>query len=568
MAQDFISYLNTLHNLTPAGANALAESQVNNCYFNDIYSEFPIVSHIEKLIKTSENNVIIITGHAGDGKSTIAFDLIKRLDTNFANHAFKQHEYTSSYDLHILKDMSELSLSDRKEWLSQAFNNKGNWLIVSNTGPLLTSITEYLHSIDSTKNIESEIYNMLDRDISISDKLESLEDLNINLNISNKNLYIINIAKLDNIEVALNIFKKIIQHKSWNSLIENYPNHPIILNYCALKSSLNKVIESIRLVYLYLLSYEKRLTLRQMLAHFSAAITGGYQLDDNINTPLIFSDLFFGMIANKKWEKASKLTAISLLSSLNLSGYRSLELEKLITNSSTFSNTSPSIKTLADACIKDDIESYRHGIKTTLRRLTFMYDLYPETYVNAKALFLNSPFIIKFSEWRLDPENFTKIDAKNIKKMSLQALNLFFNGFSEEKNLNITLKRSDNSFFQIAQIKICSFQERDFEVRYCTNKQQPYLTLKGKSNIKLELSLPLLDYIQNITKGDITESISPIYKTQLERFKLLLIEYSESEIENEENIMLLHTLANGEVEETTIKFEKNFENEVTLSLED
>src|SRR5690606_2911122 len=145
----------------------------------------------------------------------------------------------------------------------------------------------------------------------------------------------------------------------------------------------------------------------------------------------------------KKWEKASKLTAISLLSSLNLSGYRSLELEKLITNSSTFSNTSPSIKTLADACIKEDIERYRHGIKTTLRRLTFLYDLYPETYVNATALSPNSPFILKFRECRLNPENFTKIEAKNIKKMSLQALNSFFNGFSEEKTLNITLKRSD-----------------------------------------------------------------------------------------------------------------------------
>lgn len=568
MPQDFITYLNSLHNLTPAGANALAESQVNSHFFNDIYSEFPIVSHIEKLIKTSENNVIIITGHAGDGKSTIAFDIIKRLDNNFANHAFKQHEYTPSNDLHILKDMSELSLSDRKEWLSQAFNNKGNWLIVSNTGPLLTSITEYLNSIDSNKNIESEIYSMLDRDINISEELESLEDLNINLKISNKNLYIINIAKLDNIEVALKIFKKIIQHESWQPLIDNYPNHPIILNYTAVKSNLNQIIDSIRLVYLYLLNYEKRLTLRQMLAHFSSAITGGYQLDDEIDSPIIFSDLFFGMIADKKWEKASKLTAIYLLSSKNLAGYRSLEIEKFISNHENFANTSSNIQNLAETFIKKDIESSSHSIKSSLRRLAFMHNLYPETYVNAKALFLNSPFIIKFSEWKLNSESFTKNDAKNIKKISLEALNLFFNGLNDDKNLNITLKRSDNSFFQIAQIKICSFSEKDFEVRYCTNKQQPYLALKGHSDIKLELSLPLLDYIQNITKGDITESISPIYKTQLERFKLLLIEYKELDMEEDDNIVLLHTLMNGEVKETIIKIEKNSKNEMMLSLED
>ena len=89
MTLDFISYLNSLHNLTPAGANALAESQINTTYFNEIYSEFPIVQHIYNLLIKDKNNIIIITGHAGDGKSTIAFDLIKRLDEKFQQHAFQ-----------------------------------------------------------------------------------------------------------------------------------------------------------------------------------------------------------------------------------------------------------------------------------------------------------------------------------------------------------------------------------------------------------------------------------------------------------------------------------------------
>jgi len=566
MKQDFISYLNTLHNLTPAGANALAESQTHNQYFNDIYSEFPIVSHIESLIKNYKDNIIIITGHAGDGKSTIAFDLIKRLDENFKNHSFKKYEYTSSHDLHILKDMSELSLAERKDWLARAFNEQGNWLIVSNTGPLLTSITEYLNSIDTTKNIETEIYKILDKDINISDNLENLDDLVVNINISNKKLHIINIAKLDNIEVALNIFKKMIQHNAWDTLTKDYPDHPIIENYSILKSNLEQAIESIRLVYLYLLSYEKRLTLRQMIAHFSASITGGYQLNDKIDQPILFSDLFFGMISTKKWQSATKLSAISLLSSLNFSGYRSLEIEKLISNSLSFSNTSPEIKKLTEKFIKEDSESHRHDVKSILRRLVYMYNLYPNTYKNAKALFLNSPFIIKFSEWRLNPECFTKNESKDIKKMSLQALNLFFNGTIDNKYLNLTLKRSDNSIFQISQVLIARFDEKKLTVNYCKKKQLPYLALKDNLEIRLELSLPLLDYIQNITKGDITDSLSPIHKTQLERFKLSLIEYSE--IEDEDEIVLLNNLSNGDVEEITIKIEENSKNDLILSLED
>lgn len=568
MSQDFISYLNTLHNLTPAGSNALAESQTNNSYFHDIYSEFSIVKHIESLITKSKDNIIIITGHAGDGKSTIVFDLIKRLDSRFKSHSFSQHEYTPSHDVHILKDMSELSLKERKDWLSKAFNEDGNWIIVSNTGPLLTSITEYLNSIENNINVESEIYKTLDKDINISNNLNDLDDFRINLSNTKKKLHIINIAKLDNIEVALNIFQEIIHHDAWTTLVKEYPNHPIIENYSILKSNYKQAIESIRLIYLYLLSYEKRLTLRQMLAHFCVSITGGYQLSDNIDQRIIFSDLFFGMFSNKKWDSATKISAISLISSLNFSGYRSLEVEKLISNPLTFSKTSPNLKNLAEKCIKEDIESYKHHIKSTLRRLTFMYGIYPDTFINAKALFLNSPFIIQFSEWRLNPENFTRMDSKNIKKISLQALNLFFNGTVDNKYLNLTLKRSDNSVYQMAQVLIGRFDERKFIVNYCINKQQPYLALKDNLDLRLELSLPLLDYIQNITKGDITESLSPIYKTQLERFKLSLIENSELSNDYDDEIILLNNLANGDVSEVTIKIEKTSNNDFKLSLED
>ena len=566
MTLDFISYLNSLHNLTPAGANALAESQINTIYFNEIYSEFPIVQHIYNLLTKDKNNIIIITGHAGDGKSTIAFDLIKRLDEKFQQHTFQKHEYSEKYNLNILKDMSELSLSERIKWLSQAFNETDNWLIVSNTGPLLTSITEYLKSIDLTQDIESEIFSLLDKEIYISDQLESLDHLNLSLNIHNKKLFIINIAKLDNIEVALSIFKKIIQHSSWHELVESHPQHPIIQNYLSIKNNIENVIHSIRLLYLYLLNYEKRLTLRQMLAHFCASLTGGFQLEDSPIHPIIFSDLFFGYQNHLPWENAFKLPAIHLLHTLNFAGYRSLEIEKLMADLKNFEGITPSLHSIIKNYIQKDQDSDIHLFKPALRRLIFIYNLYPTTYTNAQAQFLGSPNIEKYSEWRLDTQKFMAEDARQIKKMSLQALNLFFSGISEDKYLNITLKRSDSSIFQIAQIKICSFMEKEFIVNYCNNKQQPYLTLKKENEVRLELSLPLLDYIQNIIKGDITESLTPIYKTQLERFKLSLIEYSE--IDHEDQITLIRTLSNGDIQENIIKIELDLKQNKTLTLED
>lgn len=566
MMQDFISYLNTLHNLTPAGVNALAESQIHTAYFNEIYSEFPIVQHIHNLLTKDKNNIIIITGHAGDGKSTIAFDLIKRLDDNFQNHTFQQYEYSKKYDLNILKDMSELSLNERKKWLAQAFNENNNWLIVSNTGPLLTSITEYLKSIELTKDIESEIFKLLDKEINISNQLENLKDLNLSLNINNKKLFIINIAKLDNIEVALSIFRKIMQHNAWDKLVQDYSQHAIIQNYSTIRNNLEHVIHSIRLLYLYLLNYEKRLTLRQMLAHFCASLTGGYQLDETPTQPIIFSDLFFGYQNNLPWEKSFKLPAIHSLHHLNFAGYCSLEVEKMITNHENFKKVDQSLYNFIKNFIKKDQDCQTHQFKASLRRLIFIYNLYPSNYTNAQAQFLGSPNIEKYSKWCLDNQKFTSEYARHIKKMSLQALNLFFSGINEDKFLNITLKRADSSIFQISQIKICSFMEKEFIVDYGTNKQQPYLALKKDNEIRLELSLPLLDYIQNIIKGDITESLTPIYKTQLERFKLSLIEYSE--IDSEDEITLVRTLASGEVQENIIKISLDSKQNKILTLED
>ena len=121
---NLINYINSLHNLNASGVNALAESQVNSSYFQDIYTPFPIIENLKQLIKGHNNNIIVLTGHAGDGKSTIAFNLLQELDKSYSNKPFKEYEYLESHDLHILKDMSELNINTRREHLNKAFGSK------------------------------------------------------------------------------------------------------------------------------------------------------------------------------------------------------------------------------------------------------------------------------------------------------------------------------------------------------------------------------------------------------------------------------------------------------------
>lgn len=560
---ELIKYINSLHNLNASGTNSLAESQVNSPYFKDIYHPFPIVESLKELISTEKEVIVILTGHAGDGKSTIAFELLRELgkDKYFDGYQFDEHEFLEEKALNVLKDMSELSLEHRKNWLSNAFHLPGNWLIVSNTGPLLTSIADSLRETSWNSNykpyqIESSILEYLDKEIPTKD-LSSLRLQDVN----SKELYIINIAKLNNIDIALNIFKKIINHPEWDDVIKNYPKHPITINYLTVRDHYQEVEESIRLTYLYLLNYEKRMTLRQMLAHLSVSITGGINLSDDMENStqkknLLFSDTFFGYIGSDIWHESQDLKVMQLISKIHAGGYSSLELENFITDADNFKNVSEPLKSIISNYIQKDAQSESHYEKANLRRILFMYGLIANK--NAKSLFLGSTSIYKYNNWQLNPTSFTD-DSRRIKRLCDKALNLFYSGSDDKQNINITLKRSDSSIFQIAQLLICSIPKNTLRISYDEEKQLPFIYLKNsrrsESTIRLDLSLPLLDYIENIVTGDVTESLNPIYKTQLERFKLSLIDHAQ-DIENDE-ITLIRMKSDGKVNTLNIYFEQS-----------
>jgi len=72
-----VEYLNTLLSFNANNENALAESQGSNPMFSSIHVQHPLMSIIkEELLKNTDVH-IILTGHAGDGKSTIALELYK-----------------------------------------------------------------------------------------------------------------------------------------------------------------------------------------------------------------------------------------------------------------------------------------------------------------------------------------------------------------------------------------------------------------------------------------------------------------------------------------------------------
>ncbi|CAB1075006.1 hypothetical protein D1AOALGA4SA_2826 [Olavius algarvensis Delta 1 endosymbiont] len=136
----FVTYLNTLHNVTPNNSNTLAESQAVNKYFGPIHVKLDLTKFIIEKLTAADGNHVILTGHAGDGKSTIGLELYKQLKRvpilKKLESLLKEREeikLPNNNIIYLVKDMSELSEQDRlKEILSACDErlNKNKKLII------------------------------------------------------------------------------------------------------------------------------------------------------------------------------------------------------------------------------------------------------------------------------------------------------------------------------------------------------------------------------------------------------------------------------------------------------
>jgi hypothetical protein len=250
----FIAYLNSLHSLQASGANALAESQAVNPFFGDMYEPFPLADGLKDLLRDQVPRVVVLSGHAGDGKSTVALDVCKALH-GLDPHApltrpLREREPIGlgAGSVTVVKDMSELSAEQRQDWLREAFaEGSGSWLIVSNTGPLLSSLRQYARD-RGRPEVEDDILGQLDRPLNTKYLEEHvLDGFEKPLVVQSGNpdtvsklgrrgqaargvtgqrsrdfhsaaLVILNLSRFDNTELGARLLGRLIDHPSWGGV--------------------------------------------------------------------------------------------------------------------------------------------------------------------------------------------------------------------------------------------------------------------------------------------------------------------------------------------------------------
>tara|TARA_R110002051_G_scaffold325325_1_gene427115 strand:- start:19823 stop:23875 length:4053 start_codon:yes stop_codon:yes gene_type:complete len=561
-ADGFIKYLNSIHNISADNRYALAEAQAISPYFPDLHVELDLVSSIRELLANQSDVVVVLTGHAGDGKSTVAVDIWKRAlgvpGSEPAPKSPEEEEVVSleGHTLTIVKDMSELSAKSRAQKLENACNQPGSTLIVSNTGPLLSAFTELMAKAghgqrESQQKILESLNQPLNKD-KVSDENLLLLDVA-------KRVYVANLSMLSNVNTAEKLLLKLVSHPDWDRCIgcEAKDRCPIRRNVDVMNKFADTVGERVGDIYRRLDAYGRRMTMRQIAAHLSFSLTGGLscgQIRQDPQTKFrgVFSETFFGHGSQLSLQAMDALSCLREMADLHFG----------IAESPTFDQQMHEGK-LEDAWLypvqlsevrahfASRLGSLSDGnARREFRRLTYMFGSPREEHRASAEVFLDdflqSPMLRKLRSWSVN-HNLSGMEKQRFVKQVLGVLMEEYIGASVPRNkresLYITLRRPDEKMFQSVQIVLEKIPFDEFTIDLDEVNGFPVLKHLDKE-ASLELSVPLLDYIIRKDLGELTSDLDAIHGASLEQFRSDLLERVRTPTDN---VKLLEIDAQGDL---------------------
>ena len=576
----YIAYLNSLHNIGAAGANALAESQALNAYFAELYEPFPIVDDVLRALRGPRDRVVVLTGHAGDGKSTVALDILKRLrglppEQPLAKALEEREAVDDStqpgHRIQIVKDMSELSAERRLQWLEDAFGEPGSWLIVSNTGPLLNSLRDFADRRLALSGIESQILEQLNRPYADGNIEEHV------LSEFPKDLVIVNMTRLDNVALGARLLSRLVAHSGWSQCADCAIAEacPLLLNKRALAATGTRAEERVRWLYRRLTAYEQRLTLRQMVAHLAFALTGGMTCEEaktavatstnegiergtNGLEQILFSEGLFGYHKGEPSARAGALRAVALVRRSVFGGPVGVDFERQLGHGegSRWADLPETLVPLARVWASRAREAAGVRWRFAQRRLFYVFaQPRAETEPAARIYFdsfLQSPRLRDFDHWTQRRDlALSGIDKRRLRNACLRVLLETFSGFSagqfraDQEKLYLTLRRPDRAVVQPTQLVMATLPFDAFDLRYDAALRLPLLVFQDGA-IRLPLTLPLLDYIERRHAGDLGGELAQIHLAQLEWFCGELLQLKSKQKDGAE-IKLLRAGIDGQV---------------------
>ena len=573
----FVSYINSLHCIDANSDGSLAEAQAKNPFFCNIQVEHPWTKRFVDFISTrAKNTHIILTGHAGDGKSTIALELFKKLKHFNAGQELAEG-IASRVDLDdppitIIKDLSEWSDQEQDSIFKDIISGKRCFFLISNTGCLLNLFKRHACELGkSPVEVESDMLIAMDSTVQYPIKTPSASFL------------INNLARADNIDLAMGLLTRLTNPEQWIGCAECglHSQCPIIQNVRIIQKYQDRIFARMRLLLKRTYEYGSRLTMRQLSAHFAYMLSSGLDCSKVSNiiqkgTPVLLERyMFFNRFwGDSGWDvdvNATQLKSTGIIADQGFGTIYSPSLERLIwvqSESASFDLKIPELsnvfKRLLATALGEDSRNYQ-ARKQIRRMVYFLYDSNDQSVALEKFLgaFLNSPMIFDYEKWLNDEQTFSKRRGV-LKDQLFQVLQEQFSGIKlpdgikQDKTLYITLNRRQRNIRQSSQIVIGKVDfSNSFDLKVDRSADKKVLMLVGKGNfsdIEMALALPFLDYIHARKAGGVGNVLQLAYVDRLENLKAALLKDRTLE---DSSLLLLKLDANHVLRQQRLRIEHN-----------
>ena len=539
--EKYISYLNSLHNYNAQNPNAYGEKNVGNEFFQEVAVKVGLCTYIEMQLLNEEPHVLILTGHAGDGKTSIMYQVLKDFNIDFnTDEKISEIILPTGSKCRCIKDYSELSDSEKLTTLRDCMTlpEKGKFVfLVSNTGPLINTFGD-LFPEEDREAVKLELIDAMDEN---TGEIKLINDYKIN---------VINVASIDNTSFAGSFISNVVKDSLWDSCneCEKCGYCHIYLNRVLIVKNKQRVLEFLRNHYIWLVEHGKRLTIRSMTEQLAYMLTGGIECKQVVSTEkdkYLFFNLFFGYIGLKYNDRANTILAVREARQCAYDKKRLRADEKLMIDcdySVTFG--SEMNKILVESQKKD---GYISGWGEFLRRAYIFTNI--ETDAENRARDSEDIFSKQFERYLL-LRGGKSTPAKSDTNLIVDALSMMYLGKTADgatSEIPITLNKTFGLTQNVQLVtgaiptrKISLIQMETKDSVFDESHKRYELRLKvAKQILDTAISLPMLDYFEELRNGVISTNIDPQLSHGVESLKAQLAkEYNDEDNDFIEMIVL------------------------------
>lgn len=552
---EFIDYLNSTNNIGGNSTGSLAETQVKSPFYDYVKIDRRIGTRISNEILEGNYKSYILTGHAGDGKTSILVQILKKLDLLNTDVGLEiAHEYENVF---YVKDMSEIPEQEQVTLLEKTLicpQHGKTGILVSNTGPLLNAFLKLAKRKKNEMGEELSDEERIELQSIILSQLDKNEDKEIM--VAGYRFILVNIARVDNVTFATRILKKILDSRLWSKCDECPSRNkcPIVNNQRLLLTQFERVSIFIDNYYRYLYENDKRMTIRQMVGQISYGITGNLTCEKVSKAMLKepqftynFANLFFGYKGLDLDKDSLQIKGIEHIQALCLDRI-ALNVDYRLFVSNDYSFFSDDIGAIVSELFQKSRKHFQvleessemhfnqqagtAKVRSAIRRFYLIFGLdYPEYPVNE---IYNQIYGENFIDYK---KMITSVQPKSmirkIQNVVYNALYIKNTGFlpasSSDISLPLTLRREDEVYQSVllvlgevnkSDIRIVAKKVYN-ELEDIDEKYDLYIQLKEAF---FRLTLPMINYFNNLIAGSVASNSSPALSHGITTLDTILLE--------------------------------------------